>query len=288
MKRTLIAILAVLLCTAGASAQTFLSVNNASDAQTLATGGTGCRSAAAFALDGRKADAGISYMRLNPKVAETSVLNADASALIGRLGVSVRYRSFREEPVSFTDGDGALTGSFRPRESLAGIGAAWKITERLAAGAGINGISIRYSEALEASTLGADIFAAYSGNGIEAQLSVDNIGGKLYFGQGEAQALPTTARLRGTYSTSFGLNACAEADYILDGGFMAGVGAEYVFDGTAALRAGWHYGNSILAIQSYASAGLGLFLGKTSVDLTILFGSETFEGSLMAGIRYGF
>lgn len=288
MKRFAAFILGTVLGTAVLSAQTFLSVNSASEAAALATGGTGWSSAAALSLEGGKAEAGFDYMSLAPESVGTSVFNADAAVGMKRLELTIRYRSFAEKSVSFTDADGALTDSFRPRENLVGIGAAWKFNGSIAAGAEIEGIDVRYSSDLEASAIAANLFAACRINGISAELSLNHIGNKLYFGQGEAQSLPAMLRLNGEYLTHFGLKALAEAGFILAGGFEAGIGAEYVYDGIAVLRAGWHYGNSILAIQNYLSVGAGIILGGLSVDFAFLPVSETLGNSLMIGIRYGF
>lgn len=87
---------------------------------------------------------------------------------------------------------------------------------------------------------------------------------------------------------NFGLNLQAEADYVLDGGLMAGAGAEYVLADIASIRAGYHFGNSMNVVQSYASLGAGVKFVGIALDFTYILASDTLGGSFMAGLRYSF
>ena len=79
-----------------------------------------------------------------------------------------------------------------------------------------------------------------------------------------------------------------EADYLFNGGMMAGLGAEYCIADIAFLRAGYHYGDPANALASYASLGLGEVFSGFSIDLAFLTASETLGNTFMMGLGYSF
>lgn len=288
MKKIIVTVAATLFGAGVVCAQTFPAINVASDARTFAFGGTAGRDAASFLLEDKTMDAGLSYMSWSPSVVGTTVFNIDAFAGIGPVGIGVRYRNFGEQPYDLTNESGVTNGTFDPSESVIGINAAYVVGGKIAFGAGINSVSVKLGAEAQASAVAADVFVALHSNSLTAELSVNNLGGKLDFGGEEPQSLPSLIRVSGGYALNFGLNLQAEADYVLDGGLMAGAGAEYVLADIASIRAGYHFGNSMNVVQSYASLGAGVKFVGIALDFTYILASDTLGGSFMAGLRYSF
>ena len=99
------------------------------------------------------------------------------------------------------------------------------------------------------------------------------------------------AKLGAGYDLSLGsstLAFAAEADVIFAGGVMAGLGCEYSFKDIVYARAGYHYGNSVNVIPSYASAGLGFKIFGAQLNFAYLFGSAVLSNSMNVSVGYSF
>ena len=287
MKKNILSIVLLLLCgTAGA--QVFPAMDVTADPVSLSLGGTSDRNAAVFALEGKKVDAGLSYMSWSPKMAATTMFNVDALGKIGPVAVGIKYRSFGEQPYSLTDDNGLSKNVFTPSESIIGGSVAYVISDIISVGAGINSVSVKLGEEVSGSAIAADVYAAFCKEGIRVALTASGIGGKIDLGGDKEQSLPSLVRLNGGYDFQFGLKLNAEADYLFNGGIMGGFGAEYNIAGIASVRAGYHFGDAVKAIPSYAALGAGVRLFGAEINFTYLLASETIGGTFIAGLRYSF
>ena len=287
MKTHILSIALLIVCTT-AHAQVFPAMNVTSDPVSLALGGTSDRNAATFALEGKTLDAGVSYMNWSPVIAGTKMINVDAQGKLGPVALGLKYRSFGEQPYSITDGNGLVKDLFTPSESIIGGSVAYVIADMISVGAGINSVSLKFGPENSSSSLAADIYVAYAKDALNAALTVSGLGGKVDFGTEQKQSLPSLIRLNGGYGFDFGLSLKAEADYMFNGGIMAGIGADYDIADIVSVRAGYHFGDAVKAIPSYVAAGAGVHVLGAELNFTYLLASETVGKSFLAGLRYSF
>lgn len=297
MKKTLM-ILA--LCAIGIqmNAQTMQFLNIGTDAATSAVAGTGvARTATAYAIDNNMAAAAlatsemateIGYGIWQPNASKTGIISATGYFQVSdKLAIGAGFKNFSEPEYSLTSADGRSNGSFKPSEMGVGLGAAYKLGDCLALGINAKFASSSLAENAKASTVAGDLSLAYTHEALQAGVAVCNIGGKASYSEGGSYSLPMIAKAGAAYSIS-GLTASAEFDYLLSGGLMAGIGAEYWIKDIVAVRAGYHYGDGAKAIPSYASAGLGFNLAGVKVNAAYLLASETLGGTMMFGLGYSF
>lgn len=297
MKKTLM-ILA--LCAIGIqmNAQTMQFLNIGSDAATAAVAGTGvARTATAYAIDNNMAAAAlapsemateIGYGIWQPAASKTGIISATGYFQISdKLAIGAGFKNFSEPEYTLTSVDGRSNGSFKPGEMSVGLGAAYKLGDCLALGLNAKFASSSIADNAKASTVAGDLSLAYAKDALQAGVAVCNIGGKVSYSDGGSYSLPMIAKAGAAYSVS-GLTASAEFDYLLSGGLMAGIGAEYWIKDIVAVRAGYHYGDGAKAIPSYASAGLGFNLAGIKINAAYLLASEVLGGTMMFGLGYSF
>lgn len=287
MKKHILSVVFLFVC-GMASAQVFPAMNVTSDPVSLSLGGTSDRNAAVFALEGKKLDAGVSYMSWSPKMVGTTMFNLDALGKIGPVAVDFKFRSFGEQPYSIVDANGFSKETFTPSESIIGGSVAYVIADMISVGAGISSVSVKLGAEYSGSAVAADVYAAFAKDGLRVAVTASGLGGKIDLGGAEKQSLPSLVRLDGSYELKFGLKLKAEADYLFNGGIMGGAGAEYDIAGIASVRAGYHFGDISKAIPSYAAVGAGVHLFGAELNFAYLLASETIGDSLIAGLRYSF
>lgn len=288
MKKTLTALILFAAVCPGMKAQVFSTINSAPDAASLATGCLNSSNPATFSLQGRAANARVQYGRWSPSVSPSDVVNTYAAVSLGRTGLELRARGFFESTYELADENGKMGGTFRGRESLFSMGASRMLSDNLAAGARINWVNLRYSPQSRAFFPAADIFLAYRRDKLKACLSVNNLSGVIDLGGREREHLCTMASLNGEYSLLNGPVFHAEADFLTDGAFMGGAGISYRFGSIAEVRGGWHFGNSVIAINSYAALGASLHFRGISADFALMLASKTLGGGFITGISYEF
>jgi len=298
MKKLMItvAVSALALQLSAQNAASFLTVGTDAEASALAATAVG-RAADAYAIDNNlaaaalsesKLDAAAGYSIWNPASVKTGIVSASAFFKVGdKLAIAVGGRNFTYPSYSVTNAEGRVSDSFKPAEMSVSAGASFAFTDCLSVGLNAKFISSKLASAGSASTVGADLSLAYASGGLSAGLAVCNIGGKLNYGGASSYSLPMTVKAGAAYSIK-GLTASAEADYVINGGFMAGLGAEYWIVDIVAVRAGFHYGDEQKAIPTYASAGLGLKLFGVRLNASYLLASKIVGGSMQFGLGYSF
>lgn len=239
---------------------------------------------AAAALQDSRLDVAAGYTLWMPKVSKTGLLSASGYYKVtDRLAVGIDGKSFSSPTYTITTTDGRAKGTFTPKEMAFGAGASFRIFDGFAAGLHLKLATSSLAEEAKATAFGADLSLKYEKDALQAGLAVDNLGGKVKYGEDSSYPMPMCIRAGAAYSIA-GLTASAEGAF-LSGGMMAGAGVEYAIRDMVFLRGGYHYGG---AIPSYASLGAGVKVAGVHLDFAYLLASETVGGSLMATLGYRF
>lgn len=243
--------------------------------------------------------AGASYTMWRP--ASSNMLAAGAAWNInGTFGVTFGVQTGLNPAYELTSAAGVPAGTFSPFDLRAGAGFAWRVVENLSVGVGLNYVSSSLAPRSETysggmSSFTADVQLMYLLGDFDISLAASNLGMPVKSASGQSFGLPMNARLAGGYSHDFGLHRVSAG---VEGGMFFGaasaafgsVGAEYVYNGFVALRAGWHYGAEGCGVPSFASVGLGFeFLG-VNIDAAYLIApaDSPLQNTLSFGLGYGF
>ena len=283
MKKLIICTLTLLAAAGAGRAQSVPALLVPGDAGTLSLGLT-------REIPGRYdvLDAGISGGLWAPATASNTFLGAKVGLkLTPAFTLNIDGRYFSDKPYDVTNSQGSVTGSFSPSDLFFSLGGAFHITERLSIGIDARVISSSLAPEAKAAGFCGDIHASYATDRFTAVVSARNLGPGLDYGNG-ASSLPSLVSAAGSISPADALRLVLEADYLFNGGMMAGLGAEYCIADIAYLRAGYHYGDPTKALSSYASLGLGSVFSGFSIDLAFLTASETLGNTFMMGLGYSF
>lgn len=294
---------ALLFSSLFASAQSLPSLLVGADASGFSLGGaTVARPSGAFALennvagmsliDGRMA-AGVSFGMWQPEYASDKVIGAGASVKVTSnfaLGLGFKYFMQPSYEIMTEGGAASRDGMFTPKEYNVALGASYSIFDCLSFGVAARVARSSLAPSAAATVFGADLGVYFRRKGLSAGLSVNNLGNKVKYGE-NSYAQPMMAKLGAGYEATFGassLGVLAEADVLFTRAVMAGVGAEYSFRKLLFVRAGYHYGDALKAVPSYASAGLGVKFFGVRIDASYLFGSKVLKNSFGVSLGYEF
>lgn len=283
-------------------AQTLPSLMLGQDPASLASGQSGVaaeagsfaiqNNVAAVALTDRTLDAQVGFGIWQPSYADMKSYGAAGIFRLGKLGMALDFKMLQMSSYGSVSGNGSeiRDSEFTPGEMNIAAGVSYAVLDCLSAG-----VSLRYADSklapeASAGVFGADVAVYFRKNGISAGLSVNNLGTKVKYSE-VAYAQPMLAKIGAGYDLALGSSSLAftaEADVLFAGGFMAGAGCEYSFKNMIFARAGYHYGDSVNAVPSYASAGLGLRFFGAQLNFAYLFASETLANSLCVSLGYTF
>ena len=297
MKRILSTLILSAAAFAAASAQSMPSLLIPTDPISASVAGSGiAREATAYAVaDNASAMAftsgtfavAASYGMWAPKAADSQLINAAGYYRLSDkavLGLSGTFCIDRQ--TSITNANGAVTGTYSPKDIVARVGASYLITDCLSAGVTAKMIHSSIGPDLSGTAFGGDVSVMYSQNSLSASLAVCNLGTAIKYGS-TSYSMPMYARAGAAYS-AVGLSVSAEADYLFEGAFAAALGAEYSIADIAAVRAGYHYGAKDKGIPSYASVGLGVKYAGVELNAAFLLASKTLGNTLLLGLGYSF
>lgn len=222
-----------------------------------------------------------------PQTASNTYFGTDMSFNMGEsLALLVEGRYMKSDPMDITSDVGVIKSTFSPSEMMAGLGLAYRTSSGFTAGLKGRFVNSVLYESASGSAFACDLFARYSVDSFKAGLSLCNLGSKISYG-GDAYSLPAVVKAGAAYEFA-GLTACAELDYLLSGGMMLGLGAEYNIKDIAFVRAGYHYGDAEKVLPSFSSFGAGVRFFGAELNLCYLTASETLSNSIMLGLAYTF
>lgn len=236
---------------------------------------------------------GASYLKWQPQMINSSLVNAGGFYQQGKFGISagVHYHSLGKTDVS--DGQGNVTGTFSPTEYSLELGAAYLILPQLSAGVSLRHIGSKMGQKNNGSSFSADISLLYFKESLRVGVGVSNIGGKINYGY-EDYSLPS--RLKAGLSYQFFSNEKHAVLALLDAGYqihpnysgiVGGIGGEYLFRDLIALRAGYHFEDKTVG-ASYATLGGGVNFNGFSIDLAYLLASNDVPSrqSLLVSLKW--
>lgn len=297
MKKTVSTILISAVTLVAASAQSMPSLFIPSDPTAAAlSGSTLAREATSFAaadnasamsFSSKTFAIASSYGMWAPKAADSKVIGIGSFFRVAervRVGLVGSYLS--DNPMNVTNANGAVTGSFSPKDIIARAAVSYLLTDELSLGVGGKFVSSSIAPDMSGTAFGGDVSVTFRQNGLTAALALCNLGSSISYGK-DSYAMPTLVRAGGAYCKG-SLVLSAEADYLLDGAFGAALGAEYGIADIAFLRAGYHYGAEDKGLPSFASAGLGVKFAGVELNVAYLLASETLGGTMTFGLGYSF
>lgn len=286
-------------------AQVLPSLLMGQDAASVSMGSTGVASkAGAFAIENNVAAVVFAEQTMAAQaglgVWQPSYANLKTIGLGGmykvspKIGIALDFKYLMMPSYSGVTGNGTdiRDSEFGPSELNLAAGLSYKIIDCLSAG-----LALRYAGSTLAPEVSANVFAADFGvffqkNSVSAGLSLNNIGTDVKYSEA-AYPQPMLVKAGAGYNLKMGtseLFLTAQADFPFAGGFMAGAGCEYSFKEMVFARVGYHYGDAVNVIPSYASFGLGLKFFGVTLDAAYLVADSTspMRNTMMFGIGYRF
>lgn len=302
-----IAVFALLLMSAGkVSAQmgSFLDYNP--DAHVTGMGNAGAAMyATAFSMWNNTAstvfsdnnfDAAVSYGMWQPSSFGNNVISVAGYGKVARfMTISAGVKYFMYKPMTMMDDKGSPLGTFSPKEMTAGVGLAFKILPILSASANISYVMSDMVSG-KGNAVSADFGVMMDLKFMRIGLTAANIGSKLNYGTESAYSLPANLKLGvGTtqvFAEDHALTASLQGGMVFDNSsFFAELGLEYMYNDLFRVSAGYHYGDGVKSVPSYASAGIGVSLWGVNLNASYLIGvtaNSPISNSFLIGLGYSF
>lgn len=287
-----------------AQAASFLNVNP--DARTMALANTGTvMPASAFSIwnNGANAvfsentlDAAVGYGNWQPDLSGNTLLSFAGYGKISKnIALMAGVRHFKYKSYETADPAGNVTGTFTPKELVAGVGISVRILPLLSASVNANYLTSDVGGPKKGGAFAADVALLLRLKAINIGLTASNLGSKIDYGGATRYALPATVKLGVGFSRVYAQRHCFSANVqggvlLKESGVSVGAGVEYLYNNLFSVRGGYHYGDKNRTTPSYGSAGLGVrFLG-IKLDAAYLFaGSDSpLRNSFMLSLGWGF
>lgn len=294
IKRYSALLLALVASVFSMSAQTASFLNVPDDAKDLGMGGVSFVRDAECVLDETSLNADVSYFRWSPKGVGTNLIDVDVNYSFGKVGIIAEARMNGYASYPMFDGMGNGTGEYKPNEMMAGIGAAYAITDGLAVSVLAKYVGSNLAPEAKANAFCADVNLLYRNKDLTVGLLAANLGSSLDFGTAKV-ALPMAVKAGAAYDLGLGENFDLQLG--LDAGYMAqsghnavvaSAGADFKMFDIASVRAGYHFSSNNAFDPSYISAGLGVDVSVISISAAYLFGPSPMSGTLCAAIGVRF
>ncbi len=245
----------------------------------------------------RKLSVSAGWMSLAPDYYGTSCFSVDAGMVLGKkFGVCVLAAYGLDRPYEEFNSGGYSTGTFRPRQLIAGAGFCYRPLSFLSVGVNVKYAGEKLTSAAGYGALVTDIALAADvplGHGIriKATAGAYSLGTKVKASDGSSYRLPSEARGEVGYFQEFTprhrLEILGAADVFFNRKFSAAAGLGYTWNSMLTARLGYRYGGNSV-IPSYASAGIGVKFFGVSLDAVWLFGSKILRNSFGLSLGYGF
>lgn len=239
-----------------------------------------------------KFDVSAGYTMWQPSAVGSNKLNVGAAFNVKhKVGVAVGFMYGMHKPYSGANSGGGITGEFAPKDMHVNVGLAWRFLPFMSLGANVGYASSTLAADHSYGAVDADVFLMAKFSGVKVTAGIANIGSKVTAANGAKFSLPTSVAVGAgctkTFALKHRLDVMLDADYYLQDGFAASVGAEYAFNGLASVRAGYRYGGNT-AVPSYASVGAGVKLIGIKLDVAYLIASGPMKNTLAVGLGYTF
>lgn len=250
--------------------------------------------ASAIAFSKSHFDADASLQIWSPQGASSTNINAGIGYKIGkRFGISAGFAFQNASSYKVLDESGVVSGTFSPKDIMGSIGV------------GI-GFGPKFSMGLNARYMNQSLSSDNKLNGFSVDISllikpsealgitagVGALGGGVTSATRKSFSQPMHAFLGAGYSISVGGNSAIDmnlaAQYYFSGNFGAALGAQYVWNDTVFVRAGYRLATANCVIPSYLGIGLGAKFFGIHIDLSYLTASEALGNTLAIGLGYSF
>lgn len=248
--------------------------------------------AAVIPFYGAKFDVSAGYTMWQPAAVGANKINVGAAFNVKqKFGVAVGFMYGMHKDYTGTTSGGGTVDTFAPKDMHVNVGLAWRFLPFMSLGANVGYASSALTADHSYGAVDADVFLMAKFSGVKVTAGIANIGSKVTAANGAKFSLPTSVAVGAGYTKTFALkhrlDVMLDADYYLQDGFAASVGAEYAFNGLASVRAGYRYGGNT-AVPSYASVGAGIKLIGIKLDVAYLIASGPMKNTLAVGLGYTF
>lgn len=248
--------------------------------------------AAVIPFYGKKFDVSAGYTMWQPAAVGANKINVGAAFNVKqKFGVAVGFMYGIHRNQTGANSGGGTVDTFAPKDMHVNVGLAWRFLPFMSLGANVGYASSALTADYSYGAVDADVFLMAKFSGVKVTAGIANIGSKVTAANGAKFSLPTSVAVGAGYTRTFALkhrlDVMLDADYYLQDGFAASVGAEYAFNGLASVRAGYRYGGNT-AVPSYASVGAGVKLIGIKLDVAYLIASGPMKNTLAVGLGYTF
>lgn len=202
-------------------------------------------------------------------------------------GLSVIGAYQAGQPYTVYTDAGKANGSFTPSDFLAGIGFGIAFTNYLSLGIKAVMAHQKLAEDAKYNAFYADVFLLFHSAKVNASAGISSLGTPVKSGE-QAYKLPMVIKAGADYSPIEGLKLALDADYYLNLGFAASIGAQYAFKDMIFARAGYHIGTGKSPIPSHLGLGLGFKWKGIHLDAAYLTASEYLGNTITVGLGYSF
>lgn len=202
-------------------------------------------------------------------------------------GMSVIGAYQAGKPYTVYTETGNEKGNFTPADLMAGIGLGFAFTDFLSLGVKAVMANQKLADDAKYTAFYADVFVLFHSAKINASAGVSALGTPVKSGD-QAYKLPMVIKGGADYSPISGLKLAVDADYYLNLGFAASIGAQYAFKDMVFARAGYHIGTGKCPIPSHLALGAGFKWKGIHLDAAYLTASEYLANTITVGLGYSF
>ncbi len=220
----------------------------------------------------------------------TTAFGAGVSYSLGSLNISAALRSGNGKPYEIFGKTGITEGTFTPNEMTAALGVSYKVLDFVSIGGSAKYLTTALGKDFSMNGIAASVIATGRLSGLGVAAGIVDLGGKVKTQSG-SYSLPTAIEAGVGYelkvAAQHAIDLCGQIDYFLAGGLQTGLGVQYEWNGTVAVRGGANL-SSKGVLPTFYTVGVGLNLSGFKVDVCYLTGNETLANTLTFGVGYTF
>lgn len=241
-----------------------------------------------------KLDAGVSLQMWAPSSAKSTNLAAGVAYKISkRVGLSLGYAFQSGAAYDVQDYDGRVTGTFSPKSHVIVLGAGVGLGDHFSLGLNVRYAMQKPSADVSFNGFSGDLFLGYAVNDdLRITAGVSTLGTGITAVNKKKFFQPASAKLAVNWGISFAavnrIELMADADYYFSKNFGAALGAQYAWNDTVFVRAGYRYASQYCVIPSHLGIGIGAKFYGFKIDLSYLTASKALGNTLCIGLGYSF